>query len=453
MEKQSILIIDDEPNQLKTLSGYLRKKRSFQVHEAENGQAGLALIQDQAADIVLTDMRMPVMDGLSFLRAARKIRPGISVVMMTAYGSVEDAVAAMKEGAADYLQKPIDLDQLDLILERVLKNRRLIAENETLREALQTRADFSQIIAAGPEMETILNMASRAARSRATVLIRGESGTGKEVLARAIHMASPRKDRPFIAVNMAAIPENLLESELFGHEKGAFTGAERQRKGRFELADGGTLFVDEIGEVPPSVQVKLLRVLQEMQFERIGGNESLRVDVRVVAATNQDLEALITEGRFREDLYYRLNVVCLKLPPLRDRREEIPRFVDHFIRKYAAEEDRPVTGISQPALDALMAYDYPGNIRELENIVQRAVVMTLEDIIGPDDLPPAIFGKRSVSVLSASSNDLVAQVELLEQKLIREALDTADGNQSRAARTLGISERHLRYKLKKYGMK
>ena len=254
-------------------------------------------------------------------------------------------------------------------------------------------------------------------------------------------------------MNMAAIPENLIESELFGHEKGAFTGAERQRKGRFEIARGGTLFIDEIGEIPSNIQVKLLRVLQERQFERVGGSETHQVDVRVVAATNQNLEARIQEGRFREDLYYRLNVVCLRLPPLRERREEIPRFTDYFIRKYAAEEDRPVSGISREALDILMKYDYPGNVRELENIIQRAVVMARENVIVTDDLSPAVLGREQTGSETAPERGLIAQVEALERKLIRKSLDASRGNQSGAARALGISERHLRYKLKKYGMK
>jgi DNA-binding NtrC family response regulator len=453
MEKHAILLVDDEPNQLMTLAGYLKKNRKYQIFTAANGEEGLTLIQSQSVEVILTDMRMPVMDGLTLLKSVRKLNPDISVIVMTAFGRVEDAVAVMKAGAADYLQKPVDLDQLDLVLKKVLTHRQLVSENQLLKETLQTKTEFSQIIAASPKMQEVINVAARAARSRATVLIRGESGTGKEVIARAIHMASPRREGPFLAMNMAAIPENLIESELFGHEKGAFTGAERQRKGRFETAQGGTLFIDEIGEIPPNIQVKLLRVLQERQFERVGGNESVQVDVRVVAATNQDLEIRIKEGKFREDLYYRLNVVCLRLPPLRERREEIPRFTDHFIRKYAAEEDRPVSGLSKEAMDILMKYDYPGNVRELENIIQRAVVMAREDIIVTDDLSPAVLGRQRTGMETASKHGLIAQVEALEQRLIRESLDASQGNQSRAARALGISERHLRYKLKKYGMK
>ncbi|MBN2105710.1 sigma-54-dependent Fis family transcriptional regulator [bacterium] len=453
MEKHTILIVDDESIQLETLSGYLKKNRSYHVLQANNGEEGIQMIQENQIDLILTDMRMPIMDGFALLNATRRINPEISVVVMTAFSSVDDAVKVMKAGADDYLQKPVDLDQLDLVLDRVLKNRRLISENLTLKKALQTRVEFSQIIAASPQMEDVLNMAGRAARSRATVLIRGESGTGKEVMARAIHLASPRKEEPFITMNMAAVPENLIESELFGHEKGAFTGADRQRKGRFELADKGTLFIDEIGEVPTAIQVKLLRVLQEQTFERVGGSTTLNVDVRVVAATNQDLEMLIQEGRFREDLFYRLNVVCLKLPPLRERRQEIPRFVDHFIRKYAVEEEHPLSGISKEALDILMKYDYPGNVRELENIIHRAVVMTREDMIITQDLSPAVLGQKEKPRSVQSSDDLISQVENLEHRLIRDALSSSEGNQSRAARSLGISERHLRYKLKKYGMK
>jgi DNA-binding NtrC family response regulator len=453
MEKHIILLVDDEPSQLMTLAGYLKKNRKYQIFTAANGQEGITLIQSHPVEVILTDMRMPIMDGLTFLKSVRKLNPDVSVIVMTAFGRVEDAVAVMKAGAADYLQKPVDLDQLDLVLKKVLAHRRLVSENQLLKETLQTKTEFSQIIAASPQMEEVINLAARAARSRATVLIRGESGTGKEVIARAIHMASPRREGPFLAMNMAAVPENLIESELFGHEKGAFTGAERQRKGRFETARGGTLFIDEIGEIPPNIQVKLLRVLQERQFERVGGNESIQMDVRVVAATNQDLEMRIQEGKFREDLYYRLNVVCLRLPPLRERREEIPRFTDHFIRVYAAEEDRPVSGISKEAMDILMKYNYPGNVRELENVIQRAVVMAREDIIITDDLSPAVLGRPQTAGQAEPDRGLIAQVETLEQRLIRESLETAQGNQSRAARALGISERHLRYKLKKYGMK
>ena len=451
MKDATLLVVDDEAAQLGTLAGYL-KKQGFRVRQAGSGEAGLEIIREEAVDLVLTDMRMPGMTGIQLLKSAKALNPEISVVMMTAYGSVEDAVAAMKEGAEDYLQKPIDLDELDLIVAKVLERGRLISENRMLKEALLSRYDFNQLVSGSGAMDEVLNTAGRAAQSRATVLLRGESGTGKEVLARAIHLASPRKENPFVAVNVAAVPENLVESEFFGHEKGAFTGADRQRKGRFEAADGGTLFIDEIGDIPVSIQVKLLRVLQERRFERVGGSETLSVDVRVIAATNQDLESMIREGRFREDLFYRLNVVCIRIPPLHDRREEIPLLVDHFLRKFAEEEGRDSLAVSKEAMDTLMKYGYPGNVRELENIIQRAVVLARQDTITTADLPPHVAGLEEEGTLQ-DEGSLTERVEALERHLIRDALSKSGGNQSEAARVLGLTERNLRYKMKKYGMK
>jgi DNA-binding NtrC family response regulator len=451
MKSDTLLIVDDEVTQRKTLGGYL-KKQGFQILLAAHGAEAIQIIREQAVDLVLTDMRMPEMDGLELMRQMRQVNPEIGVVMFTAFGSVEDAVAVMKAGAADYLQKPVDLDQLDLIVKRVLERRQLIGENKRLKETLAARSQFSQLISASPKMDEVLNVAIRAAQSRATVLIRGESGTGKEILARAIHLASPRKDSPFIAVNLAALSENLIESELFGHEKGAFTGAHQRKTGRFELADSGTLFIDEVAEIPSAAQVKLLRVLQERCFERVGGSQTLDVDVRVLAATHQDLEALIRSGNFREDLFYRLNVICIRIPPLRERREEIPDLVDHFIRRYSEEEEKPVAGVSREVMSLLMKYDYPGNVRELENVVQRAVVMARDEVLSIDDLSPQLRGVTP-DFKEPVSGSLPEKVEILEKKLIREAIQTSGGNQSEAARALAISERHLRYKLKKYGLK
>lgn len=451
MSEATLLVADDEEAQRKTLTGYL-KKQGYIIHAANSGREGMEILRRNPVDLVLTDIRMPEMGGLDFLFAIKEINPEIGVVVMTAFGNVDDAVTAMKQGAEDYLQKPIDLDHLDIVVKKVLERKQLVSENRELKEILQTKYNFRQLISGSGQMEEVLNLAARAAKSRATVLLRGESGTGKEVLARAIHFASSRKDKPIVAVNVAAITENLVESEFFGHEKGAFTGADQQRTGRFEMADKGTLFIDEVGDIPVSIQVKLLRVLQERAFERVGGGETIHVDVRVIAATNQDLEALIRDGRFREDLYYRLNVIIIQIPPLRARKEEIPLFIDHFLRKYRDEENKNVRSVSKETLDVLMKYPYPGNVRELENIIQRAVVLTREDTISTKDLPPHIKlpeEKRSQS----GSGSMTEQVEALEKVMIRDALKVSQGNQSEAARSLGITERNLRYKLKKYGLK
>jgi len=451
MNNVSILVVDDESAQLETLAGYLRKKK-FHVFEAENGEKGLAVVRDHPIDVVLTDMRMSEMTGIELLQEVKKLNPEIGIVVMTAYGSVDDAVTAMKKGAEDYIQKPIDLDHLDIVINKVIERNRLLSENRELKEALKSKYDFRQLISGSAKMEEVLNIAGRAAQSRATILLCGESGTGKEVLARAIHVASPRKEKPFIAVNVAAVPENLVESEFFGHEKGAFTGADRQRKGRFEAADGGTFFIDEIGDIPVSSQVKLLRVLQERRFERVGGSEMVQVDVRVIAATNQNLENMIREGLFREDLFYRLNVVTICIPPLRERREEIPLFIDHFLRNYSKEEEKEIHSVSKEVMNILMKHDYPGNVRELENIIQRAVVLARTNLITTDDLAPHIGHLKSEED-EESEGSLVQNIETLEKRMIRDALKVAKGNQSEAARSLGITERNMRYKMKKYGMK
>jgi two-component system NtrC family response regulator len=448
MSLGTLLVVDDEPIQAETLAGYL-KKRGYTVFTSANAKEGLAAVDRESPDAVLTDVRMPDLDGLSFLKSIKSLQPDTGVIVMTAFGSVQDAVDAMKEGAADYLQKPIDLDQLDLVLTKVLERRRLVRENRQLRERLDARNEFSQLVAGSRVMEEVLGLAARAAKSRATVLIHGESGTGKEMLARAIHLAGPRKDKPFIPVNLAALPEALIESELFGHEKGAFTGADRRRQGRFESADGGTLFIDEVGDIPAAAQVKLLRVLQERRYERVGGTASQAADVRVVAATHRDLESLVREGTFREDLFFRLHVISIRIPPLRERKEEIPLLADHFLRKFAFEENKPVHSISRDAMDRLLTHDFPGNIRELENMVHRAVVMAREEIIVHADL----FPTNPTAESRPGSGSLKDRVETLERRLIRESLEKGQGNQSEAARELGISERHLRYKLKKYKMK
>jgi len=465
---ETILIVDDEEAQREALAGYLRK-RGFPVHTADCGAAGIQVVEEQVIDLILTDYRMPDMDGMAVLQAVRQISPDIEVVLVTAHGSVSGAVEAMREGAFHYLEKPVDLDALDAVVERALERRHLVSENRMLKARLsEEMPELEGIIAVDPTMEEALNVAARAAPSQASVLILGESGTGKELVARAVHVASPRRERPFVAVNCAALSESLMESELFGHEKGAFTGAARQHAGRFEQADGGTLFIDEVGEIPPAAQVKLLRVLQERSFERVGGSATIHVDVRIIAATNRDPLQMTREGTFREDLYYRLNVVSVSLPPLRHRRRDIPVLIDHFLAHYGELNGKPVDGLSREAADALMRYSYPGNVRELQNILERAVVMARDPVISRRDLPPevgadagagaattgaATAGAATAGVGEADGRGLPDQVEALERLAIREALEQAEGVQSRAAELLGLTERNLRYKLKKYGFK
>lgn len=450
----TILVIEDEPLQLKNLSEAL-EKQGYNVLSSESSAKGIKIVQEKAVDLVLTDFKMPEKNGLEVLREVKQINPDISVIIITAYGDVETAVEVMKEGAFDYLTKPIEFEELDIIIKKALERKMLVSENKELRRQLAGKYRFDKIIYGSSEMEEVINTAGRAADSRASILIYGESGTGKELIAKAIHYASPRKNKPLISINCAALNENLLESELFGHERGAFTGADKQRKGRFELADGGTIFLDEVGEIPPSIQVKLLRVLQEREFERVGGNETIRVDVRVISATNRDLESMIKKGTFREDLFYRLNVISIRIPPLRERKSDIPPLINYFITKYAKENNKEVESLSKEAMDALIKYNYPGNVRELENAIERAVIMTRGKIITLDDLP--IFMKISNDD-SKQSYELKGEtldkiVENVERQLIAEALVRANNNQSRAAEILGISERNLRYKLKKYGMK
>ena len=448
MPEHVILVVDDEQAQRTVLAGFLRK-RGFEVLQAPGVGEALSQVSARLVDLVLTDLRMPDGTGLDVLNGVRKINPEIAVVVMTAFGTVASAVDAMKHGASDYLTKPIDLDELDVLIARTLERRALVAENRELKRQLEGRHRLSGLETANPRMADAINMAARAATSRATILIRGESGTGKELMARAVHYASPRGKGPLVAVNVAALPDTLIESELFGHERGAFTGADREHRGRFELADGGTLFLDEIGDLPKSTQVKLLRVLQEQAFERLGGTRTLRVDVRVIAATNRDLEAMVAQGEFRDDLYYRLNVVSIDIPPLRERREDIPALVQLFLQRFAGERPVPVTDVSREAMDLLVKYQYPGNVRELENLVHRAVVLARDRTLTTADLPIRVARMKADGHVDAAAT-FVERVSEFERALIVEALDRAGGVQTRAARALGMSERHLRYKLRKY---
>ena len=456
MKTSTILVTDDEKIQRESLAGFLRKK-GYTVLTARNFDEAYRHIRQQPIDVVLTDVKMGEKSGYDLLKAVRELNPEITVIIMTAYGNVEEAVAAMKEGAYDYLTKPIDLDEVELLVHRALQLKLLKSENESLRQKLAERHRFTNIVSASPLMEEVLNIAARSASSRTSVLIEGESGTGKELIVRAIHYASPRKDKPLVVVNCAAISENLIESELFGHEKGAFTGALQTRLGRLEEADGGTLFLDEVGDIPLSAQVKLLRFLQFGEFQRVGSNETRKVDVRLIAATNRNLREMIKEGTFREDFYYRLNVINIYVPPLRKRKEDIPLLIDHFIKKFAEENRKSIQGISREAMDLLMKYDYPGNVRELENMIERAVVLARGEIIEKEDLPIQFHIKNgsneTLPPLEYYPGNFREKVEAFEKDLIVQALEKSGYNQSKAARALGLSERNLRYKMNKYGLK
>ncbi len=453
MKNLSILIIDDEEAQLQSLKSFL-KRRNYQVYTAEDGQKGFDVVSNNVIDVVLTDFRMPNWDGYTVLKKIKELNPEIDVVVITAYGSVEDAVNIMKAGAYDYLTKPIDLDELENLLERIKEKRFLISENKLLKKQLEEKFKFDSIISQSGIMEEVLNTAGRVANSKATVLIRGESGTGKELIAKAIHYSSNRKDKPFITVNISALSENLLESELFGHEKGAFTGAIAQRTGRFEEADGGTLFIDEVGDIPLPAQVKLLRAIQFGEIQRIGSTTSINVDVRIVAATHRNIEKMISAGEFREDLFYRLNVITINLPPLKKRKSDIPILIDYFIKKYAAANQKEVKSLTSDALDQLMKYDYPGNIRELENIIERAVVLCRDEFITLNDLPGQVNTITENKIFDPQNleDGYEQKVKTFEKEIIKEALTRTNGNKSAAARLLGLTERHLRSRIKILGL-
>ncbi len=453
MKEYNILIIDDEQAQREVLTGYLKKK-GYHILFADSGEEGIRIVKQNAIDIILSDFKMPDKTGLEVLEQVKKINPEISFVIITAYSTVETAVKAMRMGAYDYISKPVDLDELDLLIEKIVENRNLKSENRNLKSQLQEKHKLASIISQSPRMEEVLSMASRAAESNASILITGENGTGKEVLAKAVHFISQRKDGAFIAVNIPALSENLLESELFGHEKGSFTGADRMRKGRFEIASGGTIFLDEIGDIPPSMQVKLLRVLQEREIERVGGTEKIPVDVRIISATNRNLELKIKEGTFREDLFYRLNIVTICIPPLRDRREDILPLIDFFIKKFAGLNNKTGMEISKEAVDSLLKYNFPGNVRELENIVERSMVLSRGTLITLNDLPMNVRGFREeASARQTGQETLNYKIESLEKSMIYDALARMNGNQTRAGKLLGITERNLRYKMKKYDIK
>jgi len=451
MQMAHLLIMDDEETERKRISDHL-VQRGFSVLAVGSVPEAVNAIRRDRFDVFLTDCNIPGVDALRTSDEARKINPDMAIIIMTAFGTIETAVKAIKAGAYDYLPKPIDLDQLVVLIERISERRDLIRENTELKEMLIERYKFDEIVSTSHAMEEVLSMAGRVAASSATVLLRGESGTGKELIAKAVHYQSPRANFPLIKVNCAALPETLLESELFGHEKGAFSGATARRIGRFEAADKGTLFLDEIGELAPGMQVKLLRVLQEHEFERLGGNLTIKTDVRIIAATNRNIEQAIKAGTFREDLYYRLNVVPVVIPPLRERKEDIPALLDHFIKTFSEENKKAITGVALEARDLLMRYSYPGNVRELENIVERSVVLAKRKIITTADLPLHVRTASSEGELRGQTlaGSLNATLDTVERGLILGALKESGSNQTRAAEMLGISERVLRYKLKKY---
>ena len=448
MAKERILVVDDEQNARSALRTILSEE-GYQVAEAPDGEEGLHMITTFAPDVVLADVRMPRMDGLTMLKKAKHDPHCESIfIMMTAYANVETAVQAMRDGAENYLVKPLDVNAVLVFLDKALEKRRLIKSNAQLQERVRERYQLKGLIGEAPELQSVYQLVKQAAPTKATVLILGESGTGKELIAQALHEESPRKDKPFVKVACAALSESLLESELFGHERGSFTRAAGRREGRFELADGGTLFLDEIGEITPATQVKLLRVLQQREFERVGGTQTVKVDVRVVAATNRDLSAEVKAGRFREDLFYRLNVVSVTLPPLRRRKGDIPALVSHFVEKYAGSYGKEVKRLAPGTLNTLLAHDWPGNVRELENAVERAVVLCKGVELTAEDLPPSLRGPRA----QPDPGSLIpgATLYAIEREAILRTLEMVHGSTAQAAKVLGISVRKIQYRLKEY---
>jgi DNA-binding NtrC family response regulator len=449
-EKPSILIVEDEPKMRRLLELQLAEE-GFHARTSPDAETGLQLLGKESFDVIVTDFKLPGMSGLEFLHAVKRVNAELPVVIMTAYGTVESAVDAMKAGASDYVLKPFSLAELVLIIRKELATHHLRQENRDLREALGHRYEYENIVARSDKMQAVLALVERVAPTNATVLIGGESGVGKDLIARAIHEHSQRASGPFVKINSTAIPETLLESELFGYEKGAFTGATSNKPGKFELADKGTLFLDEIGDVPAAIQVKLLRVLQDREFERLGSTRTHKVDVRMVAATNRDLRAALEEGTFREDLYYRLNVVAIDIPPLREHKEDIPALAEFFLEKSARESGKAVRGITSQAMKLLMDFHWPGNVRELQNVLERAVTLSSGAILDVGDIhidgPPRRVSTDSAPVLPDGMT-----LEQWEEEILREALRRANGNKSQAARALGLSRNALRYRLSKMGV-
>jgi two-component system response regulator HydG len=443
--KGRILVVDDEVNARTALAELLRDE-GYVVESAGDAFKALGKLSDFAPDLVLTDLKMPGMDGLALLDKLRADDPDLPVIVMTAFGDVETAVRAMRAGARDYLAKPVNVGELSVVVARELELRRIRAEAGLLRARLQEKYSFENIIGSAAPMQTVFKTVAQIAGSRASVLITGESGTGKELIAAAVHQRSPRAKAPFVKLHCAALAESLLESELFGHERGSFTGAAGRRDGRFFQANHGTLFLDEIGEISPAIQVKLLRFLQEREFERVGGNETIRVDVRVIAATNRNLQQMVAEGKFREDLYYRLNVITLEMPALRARPSDIPLLAGHFLRKYSAENGKELRGFTGETLEHLCAYGWPGNVRELENVVERAVVLAQGAEVALADLPPQLAATQVRQGLHIPG----ATMDEIERYAITKTLEATGGATSKAAEILNISVRKIQYKLHEY---
>jgi DNA-binding NtrC family response regulator len=451
-----ILIVDDEPlvrrslSELLTLSGYA-------VTSAADGKEALDLLKAYDADVVISDIKMPNIDGIQLVKKIKALHPDTQIILMTGYGSIENAVNAIREGAYDYITKPIVDNEIKIIIERIIKERQLKEENIRLKQqlAVTQRERFHNIVGKDEKMQKIYNLVEAITTTRATVIIHGESGTGKRLIAEAIHKYNEKeRDKPFIEVSCGALTETLLESELFGHVKGAFTGAIKDRAGRFELADGGSIFLDEIDAFSPALQVKLLRVLQEGEFERVGDTKTVKVDVRVIAATNQNLEELITQGKFRKDLYYRLNIISIELPPLKERKGDIPLLVVDFIAKHTRHIKKKIEGVSEQALSMLVAYDWPGNIRELENVIERAIILTKGPVIIPDDLPETIFGETLAESGPKTKTEFKLKDALKdpERELIVKALDSVSWSRNEAAKTLGINRTTLYKKMQMYGL-
>ncbi len=445
--KFTILVIDDEKNIRTGLQAALELD-GYEVLLAEDGTTGLSLALNNEVDLVITDLRMPGVSGEEVLRRITTETPGIPVIVLTGHGTVENAVEAMRSGAYDFLTKPLNLDRLSLLVKRALQSRELVLQNRELEQEAEKRKSFEHIIGKSPSMLKLFDVVKRVAPTRASVLITGESGVGKELIANALHNLSTRKDNPIIKVHCAALAENILESELFGHEKGAFTGAVSRKRGRFELAHGGTIFLDEIGEINQSVQIKILRALQEKMFERVGGEDTIEVDVRVITATNRDLEKEIAEGRFREDLFYRLNVVRIHVPPLRERKDDLPLMISAFVKEFAEENGKVIESIDPKARQALYAYDWPGNVRQLRNCIESAVVMTTGTVITLDELPPSI---REMDEIPAITIPVGATMADAEREIILQTLAAQNGNKSKTAEVLGIGRKTLHRKLDEYG--
>jgi len=454
--KARTLVVDDERSMQEFLEILLRRE-GYDVTCVGDVDSALLALESDDFDVVISDLQMPGKTGLDLLHALRETSPDTVALVMTAFASTETAIAAMKEGAYDYLTKPFQVDEIRLVLEKALEKKLLARENRRLRSELRSQIRQRSLIGSGSAMQRVYELIGQVAETKANVLISGESGTGKELVARAIHAASDRRERPFVALNCGAIPENLLESELFGHVKGAFTGAVQNKEGLFETADSGTLFLDEVGELPPSLQVKLLRAIQERAIRRVGGTNDRRVDVRILAATNRRLEDEVAAGRFREDLYYRLNVIQIALPPLRERPEDVPLLVQHFVEKYARELGKEIGGASEEAMRRLLDHSYPGNVRELENVIERAVALSRGGTIEVDSLPPSLLrppadGAARSSILPTEGANLDNLVNDYERGLLLEALERAGGVKKRAAKLLGVSFRSFRYRLQKLGL-